>query len=101
MGWDSMIALILIIFITIDMVAATTSLAPQYSCPEIEVDFGGYDIDSNHNIKSWHDCGTMCEIQSSCSFWTWNKRTKVCYLKSSDHGLHHAPDGISGVKGCK
>ena len=30
---------------------------PRYSCPEDNVAVYGYDIDDNHDIRSWQDCG--------------------------------------------
>merc|ERR1711890_39887 len=76
-------------------------LPPQYSCPELHVDFNGNNVDDIHNIANWNDCGTMCEMSSGCNFWTWIETRKQCYLKSSDHGLEYQDNAISGVKGCK
>jgi hypothetical protein len=36
---------------------------PRYSCPEMDVDFYGNDIEDVHDVTSWEDCG-MCAIFS-------------------------------------
>jgi len=30
---------------------------PRYSCPEVDVDFDGHDIDHLDNVESWQNCG--------------------------------------------
>merc|ERR1712126_666042 len=71
----------------------------EYSCPEMDVDFWGYDIDELHDVSDWHDCGDACQLVSSCMYWTLTKE-KRCVLKSSDAGLTKYPGSISGARGC-
>ena len=30
---------------------------PRYSCPEVDVDFAGHDIDYLENVEDWQNCG--------------------------------------------
>ena len=40
--------------------------APRYSCPEVDVDFAGHDIDYLENVKTWQNCG-LYSIVMSCN----------------------------------
>jgi len=71
-----------------------------YSCPETNVDFHGNDVDDGlHHIGSWQDCGTICNLNTACKFWTWSSSHR-CYLKHSDKGVEFQADTISGQRGC-
>merc|ERR1711890_42708 len=73
-----------------------------YSCPEMDVDFQGYDIDLIQSVTEWRVCGTICNITPECEFWTFNPLPgyQTCLLKSADTG-HRTMEGfISGQKGC-
>merc|ERR1711951_753 len=75
--------------------------ASSYSCPEVNVDFYGADLEEVHGVTSWQNCGQICELISNCAFWTLNSKKATCYTKSSDGGLRHQNGHISGVRGCK
>merc|ERR1712126_99692 len=79
----------------------TQVLEPRYSCPEVDVDFRGFDFASISSIRDWHSCGTICSSTPDCKFWTWSHAWNICFLKSSDRGLCYDDRAISGVKGCK
>merc|ERR1711892_84744 len=91
---------------SVEMISDT--MEPRYSCPEVDVNFSGYDINTIDNIYNWQDCGTICSLNSKCMFWTLNNDKDQgtqhgqyrCYLKSSDANLEKSPGDISGVKGC-
>merc|ERR1712212_559078 len=68
-----------------------------YSCPEVDVDFLGNDIDYLLPITNWQECGRICELSHSCQFWTLYQSR--CYLRSSDSGLRQLSGRISGAKG--
>merc|ERR1712243_179853 len=79
----------------------TQVLEPKYSCPEVDVDFRGFDFASISSIRDWHSCGTICSSTPDCKFWTWSHAWNICLLKSSDRGLCYDDRAISGVQGCK
>merc|ERR1712080_72521 len=77
------------------------TLSDSYSCPEMNVDMNGNDIEAFKGIETWNECGEICEGSFNCRFWTWTDLHE-CWLKTSDEGLAHDVKGcISGAKGCK
>merc|ERR1712136_505681 len=72
----------------------------EYSCPEMDVSFWGYDIDELHDVSDWHDCGEICKHVSSCLYWTHDVTHKKCWLKYSDEGLMKLMTYVSGARGC-
>ena len=38
---------------------ATAAPELKFSCPEMDIDFQGLDVDTVHNIGSWQDCGKL------------------------------------------
>merc|ERR1711872_19345 len=74
--------------------------APTYSCPEVDVDFNGCDVNSVHEQTDWHACGEICELTPECRYWTLGAYN-MCLLKSCDSGKREIEGAISGVRGCK
>ena len=66
---------------------------------ENNIDYGGNDLDS---LGTWVDnvagCNTLCLQTTSCTHWSVNVNTLVCYLKTSDSGRVPKDDIISGNK---
>ena len=47
-------------YIILGLILLSSGLAQEqsrYSCPEVDVDFEGSDIDTVSNVLSWQDCG--------------------------------------------
>merc|ERR1712098_256925 len=72
----------------------------RYSCPQYNVCFNGNTIVDISGIQNWQKCGFICIHTAGCNFWTWYNN-KMCYLKSSDHGLAYDESAISGEKNCQ
>merc|ERR1712227_102875 len=69
-------------------------------CPEIGKDYYGNDIKSVQNVKTWEECSSLCEGESSCKFWTLNTVSSYCWLKTSDSGRIPEKIAISGARDC-
>ena len=47
-------------YIILGLILLSSGIAQEqsrYSCPEVDVDFEGNDIDTVSNVQSWQDCG--------------------------------------------
>ena len=44
-----------VLFLALGLASAAPDL--RFSCPEMDIDFMGRDVDTVHNIGSWQDCG--------------------------------------------
>ena len=51
--------------------------------------------------KSRLDCQQSCEFHPSCQYWTFDKGTGNCYLKSKRENVTPHPYYISGSKNCR
>ena len=74
----------------------------QYACPEQNLDFSGNDIGSlspDAGVPDWEQCGVLCNIFPTCSYWTYNK-DGWCFLKSSDGGVRPDDGCYSGTRDC-
>ena len=46
-----------VLVLALGLASAAPELRDTFSCPEMDIDFMGRDIDTVHNIGSWQDCG--------------------------------------------
>ena len=46
-----------VLFLALGIASAAPELRDTFSCPEMDIDFMGRDVDTVHNIGSWQDCG--------------------------------------------
>ena len=71
-------------------------------CFENNIDFRFNDVRRGtvKGISSAEDCAKECRRNIRCKFFTYLKRSKVCWLKSSDSGRRPAGGHISGKKNC-
>jgi hypothetical protein len=48
-----------VLFLASGLASAAPELSQRdtFSCPEMDIDFKGRDVDTVHNIGSWQDCG--------------------------------------------
>ena len=55
----------------------------------------------NNPQPSWSACQRSCAQQARCSYWTWEKRSTWCHLKTRRAGVtHNQPNYVSGSKRC-
>ena len=72
------------------------------SCPLVQnTAFMGRDLNSNtahtkDRKYSAIDCRLLCWTHPRCEFFTWNKKTHACQLKTSDKNRRYNPDTTSG-----
>merc|ERR1712018_119481 len=73
-----------------------------FACPVNNVNFNLNDLDHPiFNVKSWQDCGKMCQLVPGCRYWSYNESSnQECYLKHSNHGLQSIRGVKSGERGC-
>merc|ERR1712126_120221 len=83
-----------------NLVQAVEEDSPRYSCPMLDIDFHGHDLDLFRGIGSWQECGHICLIAPDCKFWTWHSADGVCFIKSSDAGMVTIAGCISGEREC-
>ena len=65
-------------------------------CVENETDFAGNDINAHRNDTDYArgagrrnsigQCRDLCQSRGGCNYFTYNKRFRHCYLKTSDSG---------------
>merc|ERR1711971_643629 len=81
---------------------SNTTTAGKYTCPEMEIDFGGYDITVIMDVLNWEECAATCLEMPECLFWTLDNRDSQhrCIPKTSDEGYGPYEGHISGVRGC-
>merc|ERR1712055_368368 len=72
------------------------SVYARMSCPELDVDLYGNDIDAAHGVSDWHHCGGICELMDGCKFWSYSPGQQKCWMKVDDDGIHHDSNYISG-----
>merc|ERR1712215_346111 len=72
----------------------------RHKCPDNNVDFEGFTLDTLTDIDNWNQCGQICAETHLCSFWTWGSSTNECFLKTSDRGITYSLDRISGDRDC-
>ena len=65
------------LFVALCLASAAPELRDTFSCPEIDIDFMGSDIDTVHNIGSWKDCGKQLKLVSGTQN---NKQGKVFFF---------------------
>ena len=73
----------------------------QCSCLEDGSDKkGGTDIFQRENVYI-EECQRICKDDARCTFFTYQKSKKKCWLKSgSNKSVPNRPDNISGAKDC-
>ena len=69
-------------------------------CIEDNTDYYGHDMKKVQNIPSASACACACRDNTGCSVFTWTKRDKVCYLKTSDKGRQRSDGAYSGTLHC-
>lgn len=71
-------------------------------CYTVVGDYPGKDVLRLRNIPSHEKCQKRCEQFLSCNYFTWNKKSNRCWLKSAPGKLGFQPnsDTISGPKKC-
>ena len=82
-------------------------------CVEHETDFAGNDINAHRNDTDYArgagrrnsigQCRDLCQSRDGCNYFTYNKRFRHCYLKTSDSGRRSFTrySGVSsGTKFC-
>ena len=71
-------------------------------CFENNIDFKSNDVPGGavNGLSSAEDCAKQCTRNKECKFFTYHKRRKKCWLKSSDSGRRPAGDHVSGRKNC-
>ena len=80
------------------------------SCPELNVEYLGYDTNTSSLVPSWQVCSAMCGKSDQCLAWSWvtsglesvDEREK-CYLMNDTliDNKQERNGVISGAKGCK
>ena len=86
----------------IDYIAAKNSFAGS-SCMEENVAMPGKNIVApEQNIETKEDCCNACKKRKGCTFFTYRKDMKKCWLKNSDAGRKSERKAFSGsVECCK
>ena len=51
-----------VLFLALGLASAAPDQRDTFSCPEMDIDFMGRDVDTVHNIGSWQDCGKQLKI---------------------------------------
>ena len=72
-------------------------------CYEANTEFEGFDLESNYNgssVELVSKCQEDCKNEVGCKFFTYNKKNKHCYLKTSDAGRRFKNGAISGIAPC-
>lgn len=78
---------------------------PEKSCAEGSVEYRGRDVAVNRNVRSAAYCQQLCESNTACFFWTWDKNRQTCYQKD-EHAVDFRVTGrqtlgkVSGAKDC-
>ena len=69
---------------------------------EQEIGYRGNDLKPSKTKKTANkqECSDYCAATPGCLFWTWQTRTKKCYLKSSKAGRRKARNAVSGNSEC-
>ena len=71
-----------VLFVDLCLASAAPELRDTFSCPEMDIDFMGRDIDTVHNIGSWQDCG---------------KQLKLVWGTKSDYKTKFYKKGMAGM----
>ena len=82
--------------------AAKNSIASS-ACMEENVAMPGNDIVKNapvQNIETKEDCCNTCKNRKGCTFFTYRKNKKKCWLKNSDAGRKADKKAVSGSVDC-
>ena len=91
-------------FLTTFLFQAAMTLTKGEDCPLYEVDFSGNDIACIDKIKSWGECGRLCNhmtLPEPCKFWTWNSRlANGCCMKRSNANRISRAHHYSGDSDC-
>merc|ERR1712126_84324 len=71
----------------------------QLDCPEYNVWIETGELTPNmRDIPDWRTCGRLCGNYTVCSFWSWEKKAKVCALKFFTGDLEYRAN-VSYVSG--
>jgi len=75
------------------------------ACVEYNTDYLGNDIEHYSNVWTWEQCGKICHAHKTCNYWTWIPKgdrgdSFYCYLKSSNSGIRHSVEALSGHESC-
>ena len=64
-------------------------------------DYGGNDIKGGSKTTENHqECAVFSALTRGGLFWTWNKNTKKCLVKSSNSGKRKIGHAVSGNREC-
>lgn len=78
---------------------------PEKSCAEGSVEYRSRDVAVNRNVRSAAYCQQLCQSNTACFFWTWDKNRHTCYQKD-EHAADFRVTGrqtigkVSGAKDC-
>ena len=70
-------------------------------CFDYEKDYYGSDVGQEDEVESPKDCQNLCWNNPKCRYWTFIKKEKVCYFKSSNAGIRYSKEAVSGPKYCR
>lgn len=77
--------------------AASTCLT--YNNKDWHVNGEGWDIGRVDDVPDKDFCCALCSATPNCNAFTWNRWTKICWIKNVDEQTHMAPHpyGVAGV----
>ena len=80
------------------------------SCPEMDIDYYGYDFKHISSIPTWEHCNEQCKFHTGCAAWSWVSMSAeelphyTCMLKNIGYASGRKPliGFISGsLSSCK
>ena len=64
------------------------------------MDYRGDDIKNKKGIKSQDDCAKFCVETKGCLFWTYQAKTKGCWVKTANSKKIEMAGVVSGNREC-
>ena len=67
---------------------------------EEKTDYNGHDVKISKKKKNQQECADFSASTPGGHFWTWNKTSKTCFVKSSNSGKNTVGHAVSGNSKC-